>query len=136
MLNGVRTARTPAPATRFLGVRLTEEEERMLEEYQRARALPNRSEAVRALVRAPAVPTPGGVELPSMLRHRLEELVEDGFARDLDGAIAIVVTLGLAELSRTHSERHEALRDTARRASERGKERRRADREGRDLLRR
>jgi Arc/MetJ-type ribon-helix-helix transcriptional regulator len=130
----VRNARAVAPATHFLGVRLTPEEESLLEQFRTANNLANRSEAVRALVRggggAPVVP----VELPATLRAELEEIVEDGYARDLDGAVAIVLTLGLGELARTHAERVPTLRERARSLSDRRKDRRRADREGRGLL--
>ncbi|MGA8536560.1 MAG: hypothetical protein WB789_04085, partial [Thermoplasmata archaeon] len=72
--------------------------------------------------------------LPTTLRAELEEIVEDGYARDLDGAVAIVLNLGLGELARTHVERMPALRERARSTSERRRDRRRADREGRGLL--
>jgi len=76
------------------------------------------------------------VELPATLRNELEDLVEDGYARDLDGAITLVLTLGIRELARTHDEHVPALRDRARSASERRAGRHRAEREGRGLLRR
>jgi len=130
----VRTARADAPATRFLGVRLTAEEASLLDRIRTTRGLPNRSDAVRQLVRQAAEPRPTGLELPATLRNELEELVEDGYARDLDGALTLVLHLGLAELVRTHSERLPSLRASARSAGERKAGRRRADREGRGLL--
>jgi len=130
----VRTARAKAPATRFLGVRLTAEEESLLERYRGDHELPTRSEAVRSLVRSAAETGAATVELPVTLRNELEEIVEDGYARDLEGALALLVHLGLGELVRTHGERLSTLRERARAAAERRASRRRADREGRGLL--
>jgi len=130
----VRNARADAPATRFLGVRLSSEEESLLDDFQRNNGLSTRSDAVRALVRTASEPRPGAVELPPTLRGELEEIVEIGYARDLEGAIALVTSLGLTELARTHSERLPALRERARSVKERREGRRRADREGRGLL--
>jgi hypothetical protein len=130
----VRNARAATPATYFLGVRLSSEEESLLEQFRTTNELPNRSEAVRSLVRGAGGAPVASVELPTTLRAELEEVVEDGYARDLDGALAIVLTLGLGELARTHTERMPALRDRARSTSERRRDRRRADREGRGLL--
>ena len=110
----MRNARADAPATRFLGVRLSSEEESLLDDFQRDNGLSTRSDAVRALVRTASEPRPGTVELPPTLRGELEELVENGYARDLEGAIALVTSLGLTELARTHSERLPALRERAR----------------------
>ena len=130
----MRNARDQAPATHFLGVRLSAEEESLLEQFRTANELSNRSEAVRALVRGAGGAPVDSVELPVTLRAELEEIVEDGYARDLDGAIAIVLNLGLGELVRTHAERLPALRERARSTSARRKDRHRADREGRGLL--
>jgi hypothetical protein len=130
----VRNARAAAPATYFLGVRLSSEEEALLEQFRTSNDLPNRSDAVRALVRGAGGAPVASVELPTTVRAELEEIVEDGYARDLDGALAIVLTLGLGELARTHAERMPALRERARSTSERRRDRRRADREGRGLL--
>ncbi|MGA8275067.1 MAG: hypothetical protein WB852_02060 [Thermoplasmata archaeon] len=130
----MRNARAAAPATYFLGVRLSIEEESLLEQFRTANDLPNRSEAVRTLVRSAGGVPATSVELPTTLRAELEEIVEDGYARDLDGAVAIVLNLGLGELARTHVERMPALRERARSTSERRRDRRRADREGRGLL--
>jgi Arc/MetJ-type ribon-helix-helix transcriptional regulator len=130
----VRNARAATPATYFLGVRLTTEEESLLEQFRTSNELPNRSEAVRSLVRGAGGAPVASVELPATLRAELEEIVEDGYARDLDSAVALVLNLGLGELARTHTERLPALRDRARAASERRRDRRRADREGRGLL--
>jgi Arc/MetJ-type ribon-helix-helix transcriptional regulator len=132
----VRTARATAPATHFLGVRLTLEEESLLDRFQKDHELPNRSEAVRALVRSGSDAARSTIELPPTLRNELEELVEDGYARDLDGALALLVHLGLAELVRTHTEKLPGLRERARSTAERRAGRQRADREGRGLLRR
>jgi Arc/MetJ-type ribon-helix-helix transcriptional regulator len=136
VFNAVRNARDAAPASHFLGVRLTAEEVTLLDGFRVANQLPNRSEAVRTLVRGAGGAPASTVELPVTLRGALEELVEDGYARDLDGAVALVLHLGLGELARTHTERLPALRDRARSTAARGGARRRADREGRGLLRR
>ncbi len=129
----MRTTRA-APATRFLGVRLTEEEESLLERFRTSQDLSTRSAAVRALVREAGEPSDTAIEIPTTLRNELEELVEDGYARDLDGAVALVLTLGIRELARTHAEHVPALRDHARSAHGRRAGRRRVDREGRGLL--
>lgn len=134
MLNIVRTARAEAPATRFLGVRLTVEEESLLEQFRSTNELPNRSEAVRALVRRATDAHPAEIPVPTTLRNELEEIVEDGYTRDLDSAVTLVLTLGLGELGRIHAERLAALRDHARSSAGRREGRRRADREGRGLL--
>ena len=130
----MRTARAPAPATHFLGVRLAAEEESLLERYRTEHELATKSEAIRALVRGAASPAEAAIELPPTLRGELEELVEDGYAHDLEGAIALVLTLGIRELARTHAEHVPALRDRARSVNSRRSDRRRADREGRGLL--
>jgi hypothetical protein len=132
----VRTARADAPATHFLGVRLTSEEESLLEKFRTEHGLANRSDAVRAFLHGAAEPHAPSIELPATLRNELEELVEDGYAHDLDGAIVLVLTLGIRELARTHAEHVPSLRDRARSSGERREGRRRADREGRGLLRR
>jgi hypothetical protein len=129
----VRNARA-APASYFLGVRLTSEEVALLDRFQTAHDLANRSEAIRALVNGAAGAAASGVELPVSLEAALEEVVEEGYARDLNGALTAVVTLGLGELARTHHERLPALRERARSAAERRRDRKRADREGRGLL--
>ncbi len=130
----MRTARAPAPATHFLGVRLSAEEEALLERYRSDHELPNRSEAVRSLVRLAAESGAARVELPVTLRNELEEIVEDGYARDLESALALAVALGLGELVRTHAERLPSLHERARSAADRRSGRKRADREGRGLL--
>jgi hypothetical protein len=136
VLNRVRTARADAPATHFLGVRLTSEEESLLEQYRTEHGLANRSEAVRFLLSGSGESRAPSIELPATLRSELEELVEDGYAHDLDGAIVLVLTLGIRELARTHAEHVPSLRERARSTGARREGRRRADREGRGLLRR
>ena len=130
----MRNARADAPATRFLGVRLTVEEESLLELFRTSNELATRSDAIRALVRAAAQSRPADVAVPTTLRNELDELVEDGYVRDLDSAVTLVLTLGLSELGRIHAERLAALRDHARSTAGRRESRRRADREGRGLL--
>jgi Arc/MetJ-type ribon-helix-helix transcriptional regulator len=130
----VRTARANRPVTHFLGVRLTLEEEALLEQYRTSNELPNRSEAVRALVRAASEPRPAAISVPTTLRNELEDLVEDGYVQDLESAVTLVLNLGLGEVGRIHAERLAALRDHARNSAGRRENRRRADREGRGLL--
>ena len=71
----MRKARAAAPATYFLGVRLSIEEESLLEQFRTANDLPNRSEAVRTLVRSAGGVPATSVELPTTLRAELEEIV-------------------------------------------------------------
>ncbi|MGI0132676.1 MAG: hypothetical protein ACREDK_06260 [Thermoplasmata archaeon] len=132
----MRTADTAARADHFLGVRLTAEEMERLDRFGRSRDLSHRSDAVRALVRAADGLVAGRPELPVGLQTRLEEIVEDGWARDLDGALTLVLTMGLAELSRVHTERAPALRNAARDGANRRAQRHRADRRGAGLLER
>ncbi len=130
----MRTARADAPATRFLGVRLTLEEEALLEQFRSENELANRSEAVRALVRRATEARPPDVALPVTLRHELEDLIEEGYVQSLDSAVTLLVNLGLTEMERIHAERLAALREHARASAARRESRRRADREGRGLL--
>lgn len=126
---------TPAKsATYFLGVRLTPEEVERLDQFQKSREEPNRSEAVRLLVRQSFEGPSSALEFPVSLRAQLDDVVEDGWARTLDEAVTLVATLGIQELSRLHGERLPALRRAAREAASRTERRRRADREGRELL--
>ena len=130
----MRTARADAPATRFLGVRLTAEEESNLERFRTEHDFPNRSDAVRALVRSAVESTTSAIEVPVTLRNELEDLAEDGYARDVGEAATLALTLGIRELARTHVEQLMALRERARSGAERRARRHRADREGRGLL--
>jgi Arc/MetJ-type ribon-helix-helix transcriptional regulator len=120
--------------THFLGVRLTLEEESLLEQFRTSNELPNRSEAVRALVRAASDPRTAEIAVPPTLRNELEDLVEDGYVQDLASAVSLALTLGMGEIGRIHAEKIAALRDHARNAEGRRANRRRADREGRGLL--
>jgi hypothetical protein len=130
----VRTARAEAPATRFLGVRLTLEEEALLEQFRSVNELTTRSDAVRALVRRATESRPADVALPATLRNELEDLVEEGYAQTIDSAVTLLVNLGMSELERIHADRLAALRAHARGTAGRREGRRRADREGRGLL--
>ncbi len=120
--------------TQFVGVRLTEEELRHLDEVQRSRGLGTRSDAVRALVRAAAAPAAPELPLPPSVAREVEEMVEDGWAREAGEALTLLATLGYQEFSRLHSEGSSALRGAARASQERHRARRKADREGRGLL--
>jgi hypothetical protein len=132
----LRTSRATVPADHFLGVRLTGEEIALLDRFRESRELATRSDAVRALVRAADRLARGVPDLPVGLQSRLEELIEDGYANNLDGALTLVLTYGLDEVGRVHTERLDALRKGARDTAERRQTRRRADREGRGLLER
>ena len=112
------------PRCTFSGYASPPRKTSLLDQFRTANDLPDRSAAVRALLRsAGGAPAPG-VELPATLRAELEEVVEEGYARDLEGAVATVLTLGLGELARTHTERMTAMRDRARSLSERKRDRR------------
>ena len=130
----MRTARELSRSDHFLGVRLTAEEVERLDRFRIASGSPTRSDAVRALVRESEKAGAGATELPAGLLGKLEELVEDGWASDLDGAVALVLTLGLNELTRLHADRLPNLRRTARDGADRRRERRQLDRKGRGLL--
>ncbi len=132
----MRNAQASAPARHFLGVRLGEEDVERLDQYRIAQQKATRSEAIRSLLQLSSSPAAAPLELPAALRAALEELVEDGWASDVTGAIELTVTLGLSELARVHVDRLPSLRAAARATSDRRQGRRRADREGRGLLRR
>jgi Arc/MetJ-type ribon-helix-helix transcriptional regulator len=121
---------------RFLGVRLTPEEEGRLERYRADRKFANRSEAVRALLQESTAERTEAIELPATRLRELEELVQDGYFTTLAGAVEYALEVGLRELVANHREGFAELRRHARELRERGDRRRRADREGRELLRR
>jgi hypothetical protein len=130
----VRHATPTKSASYFLGVRLTPEEVERLDRFQKLREVGTRSDAVRLLVRLSIDAPRASAEFPASLRAELDDVVEDGWARTLDEAVTLVATLGLQELSRLHGERLPALRRAARETAGRSDRRRRADREGRELL--
>jgi hypothetical protein len=130
----VRNATPTKSASYFLGVRLTPEEVERLDQFQKSREVATRSEAVRLLVRQSIDAPEKSAEFPVSLRAELDDVVEDGWARTLDEAVTLVATLGIQELSRLHGERLPALRRAARETASRSDRRRRADREGRELL--
>ncbi len=121
---------------RFLGVRLSSEEEAALERFRAEHQLPHRSAAVRALLATEPPSGAGSVELPVTVRRELEELVEDGYFTSVPAAVEHAVQLALRELVATHGEGFRELRRHARELGERRARQRRADREGRGLLRR
>jgi len=124
------------PASRFLGVRLSPEEEARLEQYRADRKLANRSEAVRGLLRESGAPRPTAVEIPVTRLRELEQLVEDGYFTTVAAAVEHALEVGLRELVTNHRDGLADLRRVARDLRERGGQRRRAEREGRELLRR
>ncbi len=126
----------PTGVTRFLGVRLSDEEARRLDEFRRNRGIESRSDAIRALLRESEGTARPAPELPPTVQHEVEELVEDGWAHDEEGALTLLTTLGMQELSRLHADRMPALRGAARSHRDRHLSRRKADREGRGLLER
>jgi len=133
----VRTPRSELRADRFLGVRLTLEELDHLDGWRAAHGNPSRSEAVRALLRAPEPAAgPSATELPVSLRAQLEELVEDGWAATEATALTVALTMGLEQIAKLHGEKLPALRRRAKEHADRSHQRRRADREGRGLLER
>jgi len=136
VLNDVGSSRAKGSAERFLGVRLTAEELEKLDRFRLDQGSPNRSEAVRTLVRSADRTRASFGELPTSIRNELEEIVEDGWVRDANEAVTLVLTLGLQELSRLHGDRLPRLRRTARDVAEGRERRRRIDREGRGLLER
>ena len=124
------------PVSRFFGVRLSPEEDARLETYRAERQLPNRSEAVRDLLRAGVGAGTTAVELPVTRLRELEELVEDGYFSTTAAALESALEAGLRELIANHRDGLAELRRHARSLGERRDGRRRADREGRGLLRR
>ena len=130
----MRSATPTKSPSYFLGVRLTSEEVERLDQFQKSREVATRSDAVRLLVRQSIAPPRAPLEFPVSLQGGLEDVVEDGWARTIDEAVTLVATLGLQELSRLHAERLPALRRAARETAGRSERRRRADREGRELL--
>ena len=132
----MRPVRPTAPTDRFLGVRLSAEEVALLDSWKESEGHATRSDAVRAILRAVGTPGAAGPELPTTVRGEFDQLVEDGYARDVPSAIDAVLTLGLQELARLHAERLPSLRRAARDVAERGATRRRLSREGRRLLER
>lgn len=130
----MRTAREHSRSDRYLGVRLSSEELEQLDRYQVRSTSPTRSDAVRALVRASDRPAPGGLELPVTTLAKLEEIVADGWVKDLDGAVSLVLGLGLNEFGRLHAERLPRARQVAREAADAKRNRDEIDRKGRGLL--
>jgi hypothetical protein len=130
----VRTGPERSRPDRYLGVRLSSEELELLDRYQTRSESPTRSDAVRALVRDAERPAAGGLELPVTTLAKLEEIVADGWVKDLDGAVSLVLGLGLNEFGRLHAERLPRARQVAREAADRRRDRNEIDRKGRGLL--
>lgn len=122
-----------ASESRFLGVRLTEEELAVLDRFRRLRGASNRSEAVRELVRS-VEGTGTSIEIPSTVLAVLESMVVDGWTSDLNQAVTMALTLGLDRMGETHEKLASQSRVAARDIAERRRAHRGADREGRDLL--
>jgi hypothetical protein len=130
----VQSARTDASATRFLGVRLSLEELERLDQFGRQVGAANRSESVRALLRASERTAPGRDEVPIGLREEIEILVEDGWASSWDAALTLVLTMGLRELPKLYAQELPSLGQRARDRAARRRVRRTADRTGEGLL--
>jgi hypothetical protein len=130
----VRTAQEPPRSDHFLGVRLTAEEVEQLDRFRTRSGSSTRSDAVRALVRESEKVGTQASEIPVALLAKLEEVVEDGWVSDLDGAVSLLLTLGLSEFSRLHADRLPKLRQTARDGESRRRDRTQLDRKGRGLL--
>jgi hypothetical protein len=131
----VRSA-APAGLTQFLGVRLTEEELRQLDAFQRARGIATRSDAVRILVRESQERAVPPLRIPTSMQHHIRELVEDGWANSEEDALNLLATMGAEAVSRLHTERMRALRGAARELRDRRQSRRGAENEGREFLER
>lgn len=132
----MRTARTSAPSDRFLGVRLSAEEIDRLDRFGSSVGSANRSESVRALLRASEQAAPERGEVPVALRAELEALVEDGWAPNWAAALTLVLTLGLRELPRLYADELPRLSERARDRAARRRARRSAAREGAGYLER
>jgi hypothetical protein len=117
-------------------VRLSPEEEVRLERFRAERGLRTRSDAVRALLEEAIASRTRTAELPATRLRELEELVEDGYFSTVGGAVEHALEVGLRELVANHRDGFAELRRHARELRERGDKRRRAAREGRELLRR
>jgi hypothetical protein len=122
----------------LVGVRLSEEEVRLLERLTTTWGLGTRSEVLRELIkRAGELPPPGRetLELPPMLLASLEEMVEDGWAETLTDALARTVDRGLSVLATEYEERGQRTRDAASALHARRVVRKSAARKGLELLR-
>ena len=115
---------------------MTPEELERLDRFGQSQGSSSRSDAVRALVRAADRVALGQPEIPVGLQTHLEEIIEDGWARDMGEALTLVLTMGFEGLSRLHTEKVPALRKAARDGAARRAGRRGAEREGRGLLER
>ena len=130
----MRSASASSHPTAYLGVRLTPEELERLDRFQRSQECPTRSDAVRALVRAADRLSEARLELPVALDLEIEELAADGYAGNKDAALAVVLHLGLAELTKTHGERIAGTRRNVRELRDRKAARIGADREAQERL--
>ncbi|MCI4366357.1 MAG: ribbon-helix-helix domain-containing protein [Thermoplasmata archaeon] len=130
----MRSTSASTSSTAFLGVRLTPEELDRLDRFQKSQECPTRSDAVRALVRAADRLGEERLELPVAIDLEIEELAADGYAGNKDAALAVVLHLGLAELTKTHGERLSGMRRNARELRDRKAARQGADREAQERL--
>lgn len=130
----MRSAPTRETQDRFLGVRLTTEELRLLDDYAAREQSRNRSDAVRSLVRSTGGPSRDAVAIPLQVRAELETIVEDGWAPNVEAALVAVLTPGLEAFARAHSETLDRLREKARENADRRERRRQAEREGQGRL--
>jgi hypothetical protein len=124
------------PADRFLGVRLSAEEIERLDRFGSSVGTSNRSESVRALLRASERAGPDRADVPIGLRDEIETLVEDGWAPTWEAALTLVLTLGLREIPRLYGEELPRLSERARDRAARRRARRSAAREGAGYLER
>jgi hypothetical protein len=74
--------------------------------------------------------------VPAAIDAQLDELVDDGWAESREGALTLLLNLGLHELARIHADRVPELHRRAKDLGDRSRARRRADREGEGLLER
>jgi hypothetical protein len=131
----------PAPPRNpgYLGVRLSDEELRMLDELVSARGFAHRSDAIRRLLREasePPAPSPAPAHgtpltVPVSLARELEREVDDGWALTPEEALAKALELGLGELARQREERRTRSRESARQLQREETDRKGATRAGR-----
>ncbi len=131
----------PAPprAPGYLGVRLSDEELRILDDLVSRRGFAHRSDGIRRLLHEAAeapttarAPARGpSLPVPVSLARELDREVDDGWALSPEEALAKALELGLGELARQRNERRTRSRETSRQLQREETDRKEATREGR-----
>ena len=131
----------PAPprAPGYLGVRLSDEELRILDDLVSRRGFAHRSDGIRRLLREAAeLPAPSplpsrgtSLPVPVSLARELDREVDDGWALSPEEALAKALELGLGELARQRDERRTRSRENARKLQREETDRKEATRAGR-----